>query len=153
MGLITKILADYLLFPMLAIFVVVVFRYKPKRGLYDKLTRVIMAGLSSYVLAKFIAFAWQPSARRPFEDMGVEAGASSLNNPGFPSDHALFATFLVYAVWYLTKSTRLTVVMVVLAILTMLGRVLALVHTPLDVIGGFVIASVGAIWYLNKTSK
>ena len=31
-----------------------------------------------------------------------------------------------------------------------LGRVLALVHSPLDVVGGFIFASFGALWYLTK---
>jgi membrane-associated phospholipid phosphatase len=44
----------------------------------------------------------------------------------------------------------------VLTLMVCLGRVLALVHTPLDVIGGIVVASVGALWYLqrdNSTAK
>jgi len=36
-----------------------------------------------------------------------------------------------------------------LIIVVAVGRVLALVHTPADVIGGIVIALIGSIWYLN----
>jgi len=51
-------------------------------------------------------------------------------------------------------------VMLALALLVCLGRVLALVHTPLDVAGGLVVALIGGLWYwtdikhvLKKTSQ
>ena len=81
-----------------------------------------------------------------------------MDNPGFPSDHALFAMFLALAVWYSTRSRRLGLVMAALAAVVCIGRVLALVHTPLDVVGGIIIACVGALWYgfdkiTNTSSK
>ena len=112
-----------------------------------------MAGISSYMLAKFTGALWQPEVRRPFEELGVSAGAAYLNNPGFPSDHTLFAGFLTLAVWYATKNVRLTILMAVLALLVAVGRVVALVHTPLDVVGGFVFALLGASWYLLYTAQ
>jgi membrane-associated phospholipid phosphatase len=39
--------------------------------------------------------------------------------------------------------------MIALVVTVGVGRVLALVHTPIDVIGGVLIALVGALWYLN----
>ena len=84
---------------------------------------------------------------RPFEILGVSAGASFLNNPGFPSDHALFTMAITLAVFFGAKSWRLAVVCLVMTILICVGRVIALVHTPLDVIGGLLIACVGIIWY------
>jgi membrane-associated phospholipid phosphatase len=47
----------------------------------------------------------------------------------------------------------LTIILVVLTILMCIGRVLALVHTPLDVIGGVAIAAFGALWYLQPSDK
>ena len=79
----------------------------------------------------------------------MQAGASYLNNPGFPSDHALFTAFLTFAVWYGTRWRAGTLAMAVLTVLVCVGRVLALVHTPLDVVGGIVVAAVGALWYIN----
>ena len=109
--------------------------------------RVVAAGLTSYVTAKIIAHFYQPETMRPFEKLGVEAGAAFLPNPGFPSDHALFAMFLTLAVWYATRSKGLAIIMLVLTVIMGVARVLALVHTPLDVVGGFLIACVGIIWY------
>lgn len=145
----TKLLADGLLLPIGVISIYVLFWKVPAKYRYDTYTRVVMAGITSYVAAKFIGALWQPEVMRPFEKLGVDAGASSLNNPGFPSDHALFATFLTWAVWYITRDIRLTVAMAVLTVLMATGRVLALVHTPLDVAGGMVIGSIGIIWYLH----
>jgi membrane-associated phospholipid phosphatase len=39
---------------------------------------------------------------------------------------------------------------VALVVIIGAGRVLALVHTPLDVIGGVIFALFGALWYLNS---
>jgi undecaprenyl-diphosphatase len=112
-----------------------------------------MAGLTAYLVAKLLGAAYQPSGERPFEILGVAPGASYLNNPGFPSDHALFAAFLTFAVWFETKRKDLAVILAVLTVLLCIGRVLALVHTPLDVIGGILVAGVGALWYLQKSKK
>ena len=122
----------------------------PKGGRFEAYTRILMAGLTSYLIAKFVASIYQPSLERPFELMGVEAGALYLNNPGFPSDHALFVTAITAAVWFETRMKKTTLVLVCLVVLICLGRVIALVHTPLDVIGGIVIGLVGAVWYLHN---
>lgn len=122
----------------------------PKGGRFEAYSRILMAGLTSYLIAKFLASIYQPSLERPFETLGVEAGALYLNNPGFPSDHALFVTAITAAVWFETRRKKTALLLVVLVALICIGRVIALVHTPLDVIGGIVIGLVGAVWYVNK---
>jgi membrane-associated phospholipid phosphatase len=149
MGILTQILADGLLLPICLLAVYVLVWRVPQVRRYTTYTRVIMAGITSYISAKLIGATWQPEALRPFEQLGVSAGASSLNNPGFPSDHALFATFLTIAVWYITRSINMTATMAALTVLMCVGRVLALVHTPLDVVGGIAIGTVGAVWYFH----
>ena len=119
----------------------------PKGRRFDAYRRILMAGLTAYLAAKLIASIYQPAVERPFELLGKTAGAAYLDNPGFPSDHALFAAFLTFAVWFETKRKVITLVLVALTLAMCLGRVLALVHTPLDVIGGLLIASVGTLWY------
>ncbi|MCA9336304.1 phosphatase PAP2 family protein [Candidatus Saccharibacteria bacterium] len=148
MEVLTKLLADGLMVPIGMIAVYALFWRVPKQHRYDRYTYVLMAGVSSYFLAKIIGALWQPTAMRPFEQLGVAAGASSLNNPGFPSDHALFAMFLTLAVWYVSRDNRLAISMFALTLFVCVGRVIALVHTPLDVTGGIVIACVGACWYI-----
>lgn len=123
----------------------------PKR--YDVYSRILMAGVSSYMFAKLVSLVFQPDSLRPFEKLGLEPGAAYLDNPGFPSDHALFAVFLTLAVWFAVRDRRLMIIMSVLTVVMSIARVLALVHTPLDIIGGFVFAFMGALWYLNDSSK
>ncbi|HEV7952190.1 MAG TPA: phosphatase PAP2 family protein [Candidatus Saccharimonadales bacterium] len=121
----------------------------PKGHRFEAYARILMAGMTAYLLAKLLASVYQPSLQRPFEILGVEPGASYLPNAGFPSDHALFTGFLTLAVWFETKRKGITVVLAALTILVCVGRVLALVHTPLDVVGGLLVASIGALWYFQ----
>lgn len=144
---IVKILADWLLIPIILISLYALFFRVDATHKYDRYTRVFMAGVTSYLLAKFIGSAWRPEQLRPFEKLGVDPGAAYLNNPGFPSDHALLGFFLTLAVWFCTRSRKLTIVIAVLTVLMCLGRVLALVHTPLDIAGAFVISVVSILWY------
>ncbi len=121
----------------------------PKGHRYEAYCRILMAGLTAYLIAKFVAAIYQPTDLRPFEVMGVNPGASYLDNPGFPSDHALFVTAILCAVWFETRLKKTTIILLTLVLLICVGRVVALVHTPLDVIGGVLIALVGALWYSN----
>lgn len=114
--------------------------------------RIVLAGLTAYLAAKIAGFLYQPETMRPFEKLGVEPKAAFLPNPGFPSDHALFAMFLTLAVWFSTKRKKLAIALFGLTIIMGAARVSALVHTPLDVIGGILLAFVGIVWY-RRTSK
>lgn len=153
MQVVVEILADWMLLPigLLSLFMLLC-RVNPARR-YDIYTHIVMAGITSYLLAKIAAQMWQPSGLRPFEILGTEAGASYLNNPGFPSDHALFAAFLTLAVWYATRSKWATSILIVLTLALCIGRILALVHTPLDIIGGLLIALCGGVWYIAYAKK
>lgn len=146
--------ADGLLVLVLLIAVFTLFFRVPSGAKrYDIYSRIIMAGVSSYMFAKLVALVFQPDGLRPFEKLGLEPGAAYLDNPGFPSDHALFAVFLTLAVWFAIRDRRIAIIMATLTIVMSLSRVLALVHTPLDIAGGFVFAFMGALWYLNDGSK
>lgn len=122
----------------------------PAKYRFEVYSRILLAGLTSYLIAKLLGSVYQPNLERPFESLGVEPGASYLNNPGFPSDHVLFASFLTLAVWFETSQKKLAVCLAVLTLVLGVGRILALVHTPLDVAGGMIIAAVGALWYLEQ---
>ena len=146
----THVIADGAVVLVILIGAYTLFFKVPKGGRFEAYSRILMAGLTSYLIAKFVASIYQPSLERPFELLGVEAGALYLNNPGFPSDHALFVAAITAAVWFETKRKKTTIVLLVLVALICIGRVVALVHTPLDVIGGLVIGLIGAVWYVNK---
>lgn len=148
--LIIRIIADYSLFVVGAISAYALIFKIPRGGRAAAYGRIIMAGLTSLLLAKLIAVVYQPSLERPFELLGLEAGAAFVDNPGFPSDHALIVTVLALAVWFETRLKKTTIVLVSLVAIIAVGRVLALVHTPLDVTAGIAIGLVGALWYIQK---
>lgn len=149
MHLLIHILADGLVIPV-ALAAAYVFLYKiPRSEKLRAYSILAFVGVLTYMFAKFIAAVWQPDAARPFVEAGKSAGAFYLQNAGFPSDHALFCTFLTLSVWFLTRQKKLALAMGVMTILVCVGRVLALVHTPLDVIGGVVIGCIGAVGYFE----
>jgi len=148
--LLIRIIADGAVVPIVLLGAYALVFKVPKGKRLQAYTRVLMAGLTAYLLAKMISVVYQPSGERPFELLGTVAGASFLNNPGFPSDHVLFVTAITLAVWFETKQKVITIILAGLTVAVCVGRVLALVHTPADVIGGVVIALVGALWYLNS---
>jgi membrane-associated phospholipid phosphatase len=146
---IIKLLADGLMVPLVLLAAYALLWRVPRARRYDIYTRIFMAGVTSYLLAKFVGALWQPETLRPFEQLGIAAGAAYLPNPGFPSDHTLFAGFLTLAVWFATRNTKLTAALGLMTVLVAVGRVLAHVHTVLDVSGGIVFALLGAAWYIG----
>lgn len=125
--------------------------FKVERGnRFHAYSRVLMAGLTAYLFAKLIGSVFQPEMERPFELLGAHPGALYLNNPGFPSDHVLFCTAITLAVWFETRQKVVSLLLAALTVTVAVARVLALVHSPLDVIGGAVIASLGGLWYLQS---
>lgn len=147
---IVKLFADGAVVPIIIIAGYALLFLIPKGHRFEAYTRILMAGITAYLLAKLLASVYQPTTERPFEILGVQPGASYLPNAGFPSDHALFTGFLTLAVWFETRQKKLTVILAALTITVCVGRVLGLVHTPLDVIGGLLVASLGALWYLQR---
>ena len=146
---IIRIAADGAMIPIVLIGAYALVIKVPKDKRLKAYKEVVFVGLVTYLLAKLVGSIFQPETIRPFEVAGKAAGASFLNNPGFPSDHTLFATMLAAAVWFETKEKALTLILAGLIVVVAVGRVLALVHTPLDVIGGIAIALFGSILYIN----
>jgi membrane-associated phospholipid phosphatase len=146
---IIKLLADGMIVPIVLIAGYALLFLIPKGHRFEAYCRIVMAGLTAYLIAKLLGSLYQPSSERPFEILGVLPGAAYLDNPGFPSDHALFTAFLTLTVWFETRRKKLTIALAVLTTVLCIGRVLALVHTPLDVIGGVVVAAMGSVWYLQ----
>ncbi|OYX36937.1 hypothetical protein B7Z00_04160 [Candidatus Saccharibacteria bacterium 32-50-10] len=143
-----RLIADGMMLPIVLLAAYALLMRVPGAHRYDIYTRVLMSGITSYMLAKFVSAVWQPQELRPFEQLGVQAGAAYLDNPGFPSDHTLFAGFLTLAVWFATRNSKYAVILAVMTVLVAIGRVLAQVHTPLDVMAGLGFAVLGAAWYL-----
>ena len=146
----TRFIADYAVIAIVLLGALAIIFKVPRGGRFQAYSRILIAGLTAYLLAKFVASIYQPSDLRPFELLGVNPGASYLDNPGFPSDHALFVTAILAAVWFETRQKKITILLTILVVLVCVGRVVALVHTPFDVIAGVAIALIGALWYSNQ---
>lgn len=147
--LIIKIMADWTILPIVLLGAYALLFRVPHKRIIKSYSVILVAGLSAYLVAKLTASFYQPEQLRPFEELGVEPGATYMSNAGFPSDHTLLAAALVFAVWSQTRIKFLTITIAIFTLIMGLGRVLALVHTPLDIIGAFAFAALGALWYLN----
>ena len=143
-----RLLADGTLLVILAISAAVIGYDTVKKRLWVSLPYAVMAGLTSLLIAKLVSLVYQPSAMRPFLEQGVQAGAAFIDNPGFPSDHALLGTVAVLAAFAVTRRRWVSVALAAVLVAMCVARVVALVHTPLDVIGGVAIGLIGGLWYI-----
>lgn len=139
---IIRVMADGLVVPIVLLAAWAMLRL-PWPAMVDRGKRGIMAGLIALWLAKICSVFYQ-DGERPFAALGVDPKAAYLNNPGFPSDHVLFVVCIALVVWASTKNKTISITLLMLCLMVSVGRVIALVHTPADVIGGVACAVVAA---------
>ena len=147
-----QLIADGLIVPIVVAGGLALWFWTPKPKI-ESYKYAAMAGLTSLLAAKLLSILYQPASDRPFELLGQEPGALYLDNPGFPSDHALFVTVIALAVYALTGRKKFAIVLALMALMVAVGRVMALVHTPLDVVGGIVAGLIGGVWYLRMSKQ
>jgi membrane-associated phospholipid phosphatase len=135
--LLVRIAADWVVIPMIVATVVLIWRL-PKKQRYQAAARAVATILLALLFAKLASLLY--TGMRPYHTLGLEPGATFLDNPGFPSDHATLVFSLVIITWMITKSRLATLWMLLAAVVVAAGRVLAFVHWPLDVVGGAVFA-------------
>lgn len=159
MDTLVRFLADGLLLIIIAVAGLLAgyyFLLRHRELIQQKAPYAIMAGLTSLLLGKLISLVYQPAVSRPYIEQGLSAGASYIDNPGFPSDHVLLGTVIVVMIFALTPFRKTSYLLGGLVVAMALGRVLALVHTPADVIAGATVGIMGGLWYLalpkSKTS-
>lgn len=146
--LMVRFIADWLVIPIVLIGAFAVLRL-PTRKWYGAAMRALMTGLLALFFAGVLRLFVQ-EGERPFEMLGVDARATYLDNPGFPSDHALLVFTITLVVWATLKNRTLGLVLLSLSSLVAIGRVVALVHSPADVIGGIACALVAAACIYGK---
>lgn len=145
MDVIISFIADALVVPIVVLAAFFVLRLPAARR-WQAVARGGITALTALWFAKLIAQFYQ--GQRPFEALGVDPKASYLPNPGFPSDHALLVFTAAIVTYAATRNKWLGLVLLALAVAVSSGRVLALVHTVPDVLGGAACALVaGLIWY------
>ncbi|MDR3125796.1 MAG: phosphatase PAP2 family protein [Candidatus Nomurabacteria bacterium] len=114
---------------------------------WRKVGFILLASLLAFLLAQLLHL-WPVEYYRPYQIiMTRPLVMPSLDTP-FPSDHVMLAFGLALAVVFMTKFKKIGLLVLLLAAGVAVGRVLALVHTPLDVFGGIICALAGAaVWY------
>lgn len=87
---------------------------------------------------------------RPFVSEHVRPLISHAANNGFPSDHALLTMTLTAITYFYSK--KIAGVMLMLTVLVGVARILAKIHSPLDIGAGWVIGILAALcgYYLTS---
>lgn len=85
---------------------------------------------------------------RPFVELGISPLVPHEANNGFPSTHALVAMTVAFTTFLYDRNIGL--MLSGMAVFVGIGRILALVHSPLDVVGSALIATsvAGVAFYL-----
>ncbi|MHB1865012.1 MAG: phosphatase PAP2 family protein [Candidatus Saccharimonadales bacterium] len=130
---------------------------REKRNLKLKfLVAVIIAGAIAFVLSRIASKLYYDP--RPFVSQHVKPLFPHVPDNGFPSDHALLTGTLTAITYFFNK--KVASIMLVLTIIIGVARVLAKVHSPLDIAAGWIFGIIGAVisyylvsWYFNKKVK
>jgi undecaprenyl-diphosphatase len=148
MNMLIKVLADYLVIPVVLLGAYMILRLS-RTHLQQAIVRGTLMALTALWFGKIASLFYQ--GVRPFEQLGIAPGASYLPNPGFPSDHALLVFAVVAVVFAATRHKKIGAVLFIGALLVSVGRILAHVHAPIDVIGSFVCVLLASVlWYGPK---
>lgn len=150
-----KYTAEYMIVLVIAA-VAVTWYLLPKINRWRFILSVAVAGVIALVLARIASRVYYDP--RPFVTQHVQPLFYHAPNNGFPSDHSLLAMALTVSVYFFNK--RLAGIMLVLTALIGVARVLANVHSPIDIAGAWLIGIIGAVagyyivsYYLAKRAK
>lgn len=147
-AIVIKIIADYLVIPIVIIGVIAIL-ISPRKGWWPRSLKAFLTGIASLLLAGLASLFYQDT--RPFLAQGVDAKAAYLINSSFPSLHVLLVFTVTGIVWGATKRPVLTLVLLVLSVMVAIGRIIALVHTPTDVLGGVACAIIAIMVMYGRT--
>ncbi len=120
------------------------------------LASIVVAGMLAYALAKIAGKLYYDP--RPFVAEHIKSLVQHAADNGFPSDHALLTATLAVVTYFYNK--KIAMGMALLTIIVGVARILAAVHSPLDIAGGWILGSTGAIvsyyivmWYWQTRDK
>jgi len=115
----------------------------------------VVAGVVALVLSRIASKLYYDP--RPFVSQHIKPLIDHAADNGFPSDHALFTMTLTAVTYFYSR--KLAGLMLIGTILVGAARVLAHVHSPLDIAAGWLIGCIGAAagyyvarWALNRSA-
>lgn len=146
MDIVIVFLAKYLIWALFAGAIVLIGLEIYKTRNWRALGFIILAVLTA-VLFSQIFHLIPVEVYRPYQLIGTQPLIEPSMDSPFPSDHVTFAFVAAFAVVLMTKYKKIGLLVLLAAIGVLAGRLLALVHSPLDVVGGIICAGIGTIWY------
>nr|WP_277349816.1 phosphatase PAP2 family protein [Planosporangium thailandense] len=102
--------------------------------------QAVFAAVFTLMIVKLAAAAYYDP--RPFVGGHVHPYFTHPADNGFPSDHTAVGSLAGYVLWSYRK--RIAAVLWVAAVLVGAARVVAHVHSPVDIIGALVISAIGS---------
>jgi undecaprenyl-diphosphatase len=138
------LVAKYFIYLSAALALYVWLTAKPK---FAFMVDFLIVGIITFILAKLGAhFYYDP---RPFVH-GAASLIPHLADNGFPSDHTWVSMFTALVVYHYQPKWGAT--LIIISLLIGLARVLARVHTPIDIIGSIVFSliSYGCLILIRK---
>ncbi|MHB1209806.1 MAG: phosphatase PAP2 family protein [Acidimicrobiales bacterium] len=139
----------------LYISIVIVGVYWLRASTNDKFSlawKLVGGGILALAMARVGAHFYYDT--RPFVAHHIKPLFPHAADNGFPSDHALLASFLGFSM--IAYSRRVATALLANAVLVGWARVAAHVHSPIDIIGSFVFAGVSValiVWIDQLVSK
>ena len=128
----------------------------PRRQKVELLVAGVAGGIVCYALIKIGGALYYDT--RPFVTQGVAPLFPHAADNGFPSDHTAITMFLGLCVLVVSRPWGL--VLVAISLVAGLARVLAHVHSPIDIVGATAMAAVAAAvgwliarWILEQRSR
>lgn len=138
MNLIIVIIAKYLVFAMI-VAAGIYWLTLPKKQKIETVIFACIASIIAIVLARVGSSLFYDT--RPFVANHVAPLFAHGNDNGFPSDHTLIAALIAATI--ITVSKKWGTTLLVCAILIGASRVLAHVHSPIDILGSLGMVAIG----------
>ena len=128
--------AKYLIFILVLIILLVWLKSSAKMR-WQFAAAMVLAGIAAFALSRITgALYYHP---RPFVAQHITPLISHGSDNGFPSEHTLLAMTLSTVVYYYRR--RLAAGLFGLTLLVGISRVLAHVHSPIDILGGLLLGA------------
>lgn len=137
-------LAKYLF--LIVILITLIFYLKSNREQKRQIFNLtLFSFLISFILGLLASFLIK--SPRPFVSDHVQPLIAHPANNGFPSEHTLLVATITFVVWKFSK--KLGILLLFFSLLVGWGRVLALVHHPVDILGSVIIALL-SVWVSSR---
>lgn len=151
MHILIKILADFLIIIVIVWSLVVMLKL-PKEVRTEYIVRGLIIGIVAEGLGQVAGLIYQHAP--PFVAQNITPLAWHINNVNsFPSDHMMFACAATFVVWASTKNWRIGLPLLLLSLIIGIGRIMAHVHWPLDILASLVIAGIVSLVVYNIPYK